>query len=376
MIHDVLIIGAGISGASVAYEVAQAGGNVIMLEAETVAGYHSTGRSAALFTRNYGGPLVRQINAASAPFLASPPDGFCDGPLLSRRGSLTVASAETVDDLLPLLVLSEPGDEVVPITPQEAVARVPYLRIERVAAAIFEANVADIDVERLYQGYLKGFARHGGTIAKGAGVLALHRGAGLWQVETRKSRYQAKIVVNAAGAWAEQVGAMAGARPIGLVPRRRTAIIVDAPAGLDLAGSPAVDFISSGAYIKPEAGKLMASPGDATPTQPQDARPEELDIAHLADWIETETLIPVRRIAHSWAGLRSFVPDEAPVVGFDPRLSGFVWLAGQGGYGIMMAPALAKMTAQIILAGAGSSGPTPSGPDPDRLSPRRLFPQS
>ena len=130
---------------------------------------------------------------------------------------------------------------------------------------------------------------------------------------------------------------------------RRTGIIIDAPTGLDLAASPAVDFVASGAYIKPDAGKLMASPGDATPTNPQDVQPEELDIAHLAHWIETETLIPVRRISHSWAGLRSFVADEAPVVGYDNRVPDFFWLAAQGGYGIMMAPALSNLAVGLLL---------------------------
>jgi len=372
MIYDVLVIGGGISGASVAFELANAGSNVLVLEQESAPGYHSTGRSAALFTRNYGGPVVRQINAASAPFFASPPNGFCDAPLLTPRGSLTVASAEAVDGLLPLLAMSEPGHEVVEITPEEAVARVPYLRLERVAAAIFEADVSDIDVAGLHQGYLKGIAKRGGTVATREAVTGLSHEASVWTVQTQKNTYRAKTLVNSAGAWADEVGLMAGARPIGLVPMRRTGIIIDAPPGLDLVKSPAVDFVASGAYIKPEAGKLMASPGDATPTIPQDVRPEELDIAHLAHWIETETLITVRRISHSWAGLRSFVADGAPVVGFDEQAPDFLWVAGQGGYGIMMAPALAQIAADLVLGRAAVPGRSNFGLNTQSISPQRL----
>ncbi|GFE63876.1 NAD(P)/FAD-dependent oxidoreductase [Litoreibacter roseus] len=348
MIHDFLVIGGGISGASVAYELAAAG-TVLVLEAESSPGYHSTGRSAALFTRNYGGPVVRQINASSASFFASPPEGFCDSPLLTPRGALTVADEENLDKLPALLALSEPGEDVIEITSEEALALAPYLRPERVASAVYEANVADIDVANLHQGYLKGIRQRGGTIATGEAVTVMTHQNDLWNVQAKRETYRAKVVVNASGAWADEIGAIVSAQHIGLVPMRRTGIILDAPDGLDLAASPAVDFAGSNAYIKPEAGTLMASPGDATPTQPQDVRPDELDIAHLAHWIETETLIPVRRISHSWAGLRSFVSDEAPVVGFDNNVPDFLWLAAQGGYGIMMAPALAKLAADLVL---------------------------
>ncbi len=348
MIHDFLVIGGGISGASAAYELADAS-TVLVLEAEVSLGYHSTGRSAALFTRNYGGPVVRQINAASATFFASPPIGFCHTALLTPRGALTVADAEGLDQLPALLALSEPDAKVVELTTKEALELAPYLRPDRIVGAVYEANVKDIDVSGLHQGYLKGIRRRGGTIVTGKAVLSLLHNAGVWEAKTNDQTYRARTIVNAAGAWADEVGALAGAQAIGLVPMRRTGIIIDAPDGLDLAASPAVDFAASGAYVKPDAGKLMASPGDATPTHPQDVRPEELDIAHLAHWIETETLIPVRRISHSWAGLRSFVADKAPVVGFDSRVPDFLWLAAQGGYGIMMAPALARFAADLLL---------------------------
>ncbi|SHH34635.1 NAD(P)/FAD-dependent oxidoreductase [Marivita hallyeonensis] len=366
MIHDFLVIGGGISGASVAYELAESS-KVLVLEAETSLGYHSTGRSAALFTRNYGGPVVRQINIASASFFGSPPDGFCDTPLLTRRGALTVADAESFAVTEDLLAMSEPGEEVVEITAEEAVARAPYLRPDRIARAVLEENVSDIDVAGLHQRYIKAIKQRGGTIMTGAAVKDLRWQDGAWEVSTKGQTYRAKTLVNAAGAWADDVAVMAGIDKIGLVPMRRTAIIIDAPEGLDLSATPAVDFAASGAYIKPEAGKLMASPGDATPTTPQDVRPEELDIAHLAHLIETETLIPVRRVSHSWAGLRSFVADEAPVVGFAPSTPNFFWLAAQGGYGIMMAPALARFAADLLM----QRPPGDVGFDTEAISPTR-----
>lgn len=371
MIYDFLVIGGGISGASAAYELASHG-SVLLLEAEKSAGYHSTGRSAALFTRNYGGPVVRRINAASAAFFKSPPDGFCDAPLLTPRGSLTVAAPGDEHALEPLLDASEPGEEIVRVSVEEVLEKVPFLRPDRVASAVYEANVTDIDVAGLHQGYLKGLKARGGGVMTGERVSALGRDAGHWTVKTPSESFEARIVINAAGAWADQVGQLAGARPIGLVAKRRTAIIIDAPEGTDIPALPAVDFAGSDIYLKPDAGRLMASPGDATPTEPQDVQPDEMDVAILADWLQRETLIPVRRIQHSWAGLRNFVADEVPVVGFDRQLEGFFWLAGQGGYGIMMAPALAQHTMHLCTSGQPFPGLLAAGIVADDLSRQRL----
>jgi len=346
VIYDFLVIGGGIAGASAAFELA-AHGTVLLLEAESTTGYHATGRSAALFTRNYGNPVVREINATSAPFFRSPPAGFCETPLLTPRGSLTVAHPDHKGGLNDVLALSEPGEEVAAISSKEACEMVPFLRPERVGFAVFEANVADIDVASLHLSYLKGAKARGAVILTKQPVAALSRHAGIWKAQTSNDTHSAATIINAAGAWADQIGALVGAQSIGLVPMRRTAIIIDAPEGIQCAGLPAVDFAGSGAYMKPDAGKLMASPGDAVPTDPHDAWADDMDIAVFADWIEHETTIKVEKIAHSWAGLRSFVPDEAPVVGFDTDVPSFFWLAGQGGFGIMMAPALAVLTAEL-----------------------------
>lgn len=356
------------AGASAAYELAPYG-SVLLLEAETTMGYHATGRSAALFTRNYGCPIVRQVNAASAPFFRSPPAGFCETPLLTPRGSLTVAPPGHEGGLDDLLAMTEPGEEVVRIDPKDACEMVPFLRPERVGHAAFEANVTDIDVANLHLSYLKGAKARGAVVMTKQSVAALTLQAGVWTVQTAKDTHSAAIIINAAGAWADQIGEMAGARRIGLVPMRRTAIIINAPEGTQCAALPAVDFAGTGAYMKPDAGKLMASPGDATPTDPHDAWADDMDIAVFADWIEHETTIKVEKIEHSWAGLRSFVPDEAPVVGFDSDVAGFFWLAGQGGFGIMMAPALAMLTAKFCTQ---TSMPT-NDHFATALSPARLF---
>ncbi len=369
--YDYLIIGAGISGAAAAYELAPHG-KVLMIEAETMPGYHSTGRSAALFTRNYGNAVVRRINQASHDFFLHPPAGFCTSPLLTPRGSLTIAGPGHEAGLDAILALSSQGHEIERITAARALELAPLLRPGGVASAAYEPGVTDIDVAGLHQGYLRGFRKRGGTLLGGKRVDHLERVEGGWRVVAGDTVLAARIVVNAAGAWAGLVGDMAGAISTGLVPKRRTAIVVDAPPGMLTSAMPAIDFVGSDAYIKPDAGRIMASPGDQTATEPQDAQPDELDVAMLVDWLETETCIKVKRIGSSWAGLRSFVADEQPVVGFDAQAEGFFWLAGQGGYGIMMAPALAKAVAGLINTDALPSFLLDANVTKADIDPRRI----
>ena len=350
MQFDYLVVGAGISGSAAAYELATSG-TVALLEAETAPGYHSTGRSAALYTRNYGPPTVQKINQASEGFFAAPPPGFCERPLLTPRGALTIAGPGEEQRLDALMNLSSPGHEIDWLASGQALALAPLLRREHVAAAAYERGVMDIDVACLHQGYLKGFKARGGQLFCHARVVGLEHNGRDWRVTTGSGTFQSRILINAAGAWAGQIGSMAGAANVGLVPKRRTAIVVDAPEGMDCGPMPSVDFIGTDAYFKPDAGRIMASPGDQTPVEPQDVQPDEWDVAVLVDWLEARTHIKVRRIAHSWAGLRSFVADEVPVVGFDPLAANFFWLAGQGGYGIMMAPALGQAASGLILHG-------------------------
>jgi len=347
MAYDFIVIGAGISGASVAYELAKSG-SVALFEAENTPGYHSTSRSAALFTPNFGTPQVSEINKASKVFFLDPPEGFCEAPLLIPRGALTVASNERsgLDDLLKLSSASSPIYE---ISTEEALKLAPIMRPDKITAAVYEPNVMDIDVASLHQGYLRGFKRRGGELLLKHRINRIERQSDTWSVTSGDRTYKGRKIINAAGAWADQVGELAGAMTIGLVPKRRTAIIVDSPECLDLSAMPLVDFIG-GAYLKPEAGKLMVSPGDETPVKPQDIQPDDFEVAVLVDWLESNTLVSVDRVEHSWAGLRSFVADGNPVVKFDNKVADFFWLAGQGGYGIMMAPTLAKRAALQLLS--------------------------
>jgi len=348
MQYDFLVVGAGVSGTAAAYELTRHG-SVLLVEAEASPGYHASGRSAALFTPHQGTPMVQAINRASAAFFATPPAGFTDQPLLSPRGGLTIAAPGEEHRLAALLALSAPGREVHEVSIKTALALAPLLRPERVGAAVHEPGVADIDVDTLHQGYLRGFKQRGGILICGQRISALHRSGGLWAAQTPDASFQARIIVNAAGAWADHVAVLAGADPIGLVPKRRTAIIVDGLPGIDTRALPTVDFTSTDAYFKPDGGRIMASLGDQEPVDAQDIRPDEWEIALLADWLQRETLLTIHRIGHSWAGLRSFVADDDPVVGYDERVPDFFWLAAQGGYGIMMAPMLARAATAILL---------------------------
>ncbi len=341
--YDYLIIGAGISGAAAAYELSTHG-NVAVVDAEARAGYHSTGRSAAMYTPNYGGELVRKICRLSYGFLDSPPEGFCSQPLLQGRGMMTVASPGQEEAMA--LKLAAGGSEYVAMDADQTIAMAPFLRREKVLGAIYEAGVAGIDVDALHQGFLGGMRRRGGTLLLEHGVTGLHRQANGWEAVLGDRRIQARVVINAAGAWADKVGCMAGAASVGLVPKRRTAILVDPPAGCDLARVPAIDFMGINNYIIPNAGQLMVSPGDETPVEPQDIQTDDMEVAVLVDWLENQTSIEVRRLNHQWA--RSFVDDGVPVVGFDPVVEDFFWLAGQGGYGIMMSSCLARAAAGLI----------------------------
>jgi D-arginine dehydrogenase len=367
---DFLVIGGGISGAAAAFELA-AHGKVAVLEAESTPGYHSTGRSAALHTRNYGNAVVRALSRAGLPFFAGPPPGFADHPLLSPRGGLTVGTAEQRPEIDALLALGADNGSVVEVSPAQAVERAPFLKRDGIAHAAYQDGIFDLDVAAIHQGFIKGLKARGGRLLCNAPVAALERIGRAWHLEAGEATARAPLVVNAAGAWADKVAALAGLKPVGLVPKRRTAILVDLPAGTDTRGWPAVDQAGNGCYCKPETGRIMASPGDETPVEPGDAQPEEEDIAIAADWLERRTNIAVRRIGHKWAGLRSFVADGAPVAGFDEEAAGFFWLCGQGGYGIMLAPVLGRAAAQLAVHGSLPADLVDAGLSAADLAPKR-----
>jgi D-arginine dehydrogenase len=345
---DFLVIGGGIAGASAAHELA-AFGRVIVLERESQPGYHTTGRSAALFTETYGNSTMRALTRASKVFLQSPPAGFAKAPLLTARGTLLAARADQREALE--RTFAECSALVANLalwTGAQVRERVPVFAPEQIDGGLWEPDAMDIDVHALHQGWLRGLRSRGSELVCDAEVVALDRQNGQWEVRTRAQRYAAPSVINAAGAWADEIGRLAGATRIGLVPKRRTAITFDPPQGLSIERWPAVIDVDEQWYFKPDAGRILASPADETPSPPCDAQPDEYDIAVLVERITTATLLAIPRIRAKWAGLRSFVADKTVVAGYDPRCPGFFWLAGQGGYGIQTAPALGRVAAALV----------------------------
>lgn len=371
---DVVVIGAGMAGASAACFLADAGAEVVLLEREDRPGYHSTGRSAAVYTQTYGNAAVRALTIGGKPFFDAPPAGFASHPILTPRGAMFVGRSDQV------AALERTAAEARALVPSvrafdaaEARRIVPSLRADYVAGAVFEPEAMDIDVDALHQGFLRGLRAAGGTVVTDAEVVGLERAAGIWTVTTRTGAFSAPVVIDAAGAWCDAVGRMAGCRPIGLVPKRRTAILFDPPPGVEIARWPLTIDVDETFYFKPDAGKILASPADETPMAPCDVQPDELDIAIAVDRIQQAADLPVRRIEHRWAGLRSFVADKTPVAGFDPEREGFFWLSGQGGYGIQTAPALGRATAALargrpLPADLAALGLTEAALSPARLA--------
>ncbi len=341
---DVVVIGAGMAGAAAAYELA-ANRSVLLLERESHPGYHTTGRSAALFSETYGNAAIRALTAASRQFYEQPPAGFAP-PLLSPRGVIMVARPDQAARLHQWVESVRPA--ACAMTATEVLARVPLLRRDYVGAGAFEPGAMDIDVHALHDGYLRGAKAQGAAIATNVLLDGLTRSGTGWTVRSGAGTWTAGTVVNAAGAWADQVAALAGAPSCGLQPMRRTAITVDLPDGMDATGWPIVIDVDEEFYFKPEGGRLLLSPADETPMPPCDVQPDELDIAICVDRVQRAADLPVRRVVHSWAGLRSFVPDRTPVIGYDLDVPGFFWLAGQGGYGIQAAPAMGRLAASLL----------------------------
>jgi D-arginine dehydrogenase len=375
---DIIILGAGMAGASLAAELGAElgrGGDaprrVLLLELEDQPGRHATGRSAAMFFESYGNPTVRALTRASRAFLEQPPAGFADSALMTPRAAMFVADADGLGRLeaLHATVQGEPGARL--IDGSAARQRVPILRADRVAAALLDGSGCDMDVAAIHQGCLRQARRAGVQLLLGAAEPAIRREGGAWRVQCRAGAFSAPLLVNATGAWADQVAALSGATPVGLQPMRRTALLVDAPRDLDCRGWPMVIDVDETVYFKPDAGQLLLSPANEDPMPPCDVVPEELDIAIAVDRFETLTTERVQRINHRWAGLRSFVADRSPVAGFDTRAEGFFWLAGQGGYGIQMASALARSAAALLLGRPLPDDVRRQGVEAADLSPQR-----
>ena len=345
---DVLIVGAGMAGASAAYFLAPHK-RVMLLERESQPGYHATGRSAAMYSETYGNATVRAITTASKAFYQNPPAGFSEYPLMSQHGSLMVGNADDEADLRQALHNMQ---ALVPSiewwTQADILQLVPVLHPEAAVYGVYEPDATDLDVHAIHQGFLRGAKAAGAQLVCDAAVDQISFEAGQWCVTTSAGRFCAPVLVNAAGAWCDEMAALAGVKPVGLVPKRRTALTCDAPAGCDISGWPLVMDAQESFYFKPDAGMLLVSPANEDPVGPQDVQPEELDLAIAVDRVETATSLQIRQVRRKWAGLRSFVSDRSPVVGFAPDAPGFFWLAGQGGYGIQTAPAMGELVAALV----------------------------
>jgi D-arginine dehydrogenase len=364
MIHDIAVIGAGMAGASIAAELAPHA-RVLLIEAEDAPGYHATGRSAAFYEECYGGPGVVPLTRASGSYLS-------DHGFLTPRGGLYIGRAEdraAMDSFR--ASYAGTGVQIEPLAPAALAERVPHIRPEW-SEALYQPACADIDVAGLHQHYLGVAARHGVEIATRARVSGLRRENGVWTVTgDRGETWRAATIVNAAGAWADEVAQAAGVHPVGIAPFRRTVAVlrVEPQASPDL---PLVLDIGGGFYFKPDAGRLWLSPHDEIPSAPCDAAPEEWDVAVAIDRFQNVTDWRIAAVERRWAGLRSFAPDRMPVYGFDSGLEGFFWFAGQGGFGIQTAPAAARLGAQLLL-GQGADAVT-AGIDAARYAPARFLP--
>jgi len=345
---DVAVVGAGMAGASLAAEIAGQA-SVLILEAEDQPGYHSTGRSAAFWSESYGGPFIQPLTSASGRFLADPPADFAEAPFLSPRGAIHLADPEGEPRLAALA--EEFAGSSVPLEPMDRAAleaALPGLR-PGWDRGLYEPTCADIDVARLHAAYLKRARARGAFVQTGARVEQAERREQGWRIETRAGAFEAAILVNAAGAWADAVAAAASERALGIQPYRRTLsqlrIDPPAPAALPLVIDACARF-----YFKPEAGgRLWLSPHDETACEPGDCAAEEYDVALAIDRMQQAVDWRVERVERSWAGLRSFAPDRLPVYGFAPGGRDFFWCAGQGGFGIQTAPAGAKLAAALLL---------------------------
>jgi D-arginine dehydrogenase len=370
--YEFIVIGAGIAGASAAYELAKIGATII-LERESQPGYHTTGRSAAVFSEIYGNGTIRGLTVGSRQFFASPPAGFSEYPLWKERRSVMIARS----DQLPRLERAH--DEWVKLVPSvrwlegdEARGVTPMLKRDYVAGGVLEPAANDLDVHEIHRGFLRGATRAGATLVCDAEVLELSRQGAAWRVRTKSGEFSGSFIVNAAGAWGDAIAALAGARPVALAPKRRTAILFDPAPPDDVNDWPIVIDADEQFYFKPDAGRLLGSPADETVSPPCDAQPEEIDVAVAVDRIEQAATFRVQRLVRKWAGLRTFVADKSPVAGLDGEVPGFFWLVGQGGYGIQTSPAMGRVTAALISGGEIPDDLQRLGVRANNLSPARL----
>lgn len=358
---DIIVIGAGLAGASVGAHLAETH-KVVVLEMEDRPGYHSTGRSAAMFEPNYGPAPIRALTRAARPvfeeiraftmretifFMTEGQDGAFDAQMQAQVGMHEISMAVAHD-------------------------KYPLLRVENLRRAILDPGTADIDVDLVHQFFLRKLKSGGGKLACGHHVESIVRDGGRWRVTAGRAAFHAPIIVNAAGAWGDVVAAMAGAEPVGLQPKRRSMAVVPMPDGHDATAWPMIGDVGETWYSKAQSSKLLVSPADATPVDPHDAFADDMALAEGIDRFQQAVTFEITRVEHTWGGLRSFAADGNPVVGFDSKLEGFFWLVGQGGYGIQTAPALSRTAAALVRGEPVPADVLAEGYNPAHLSPQRF----
>ena len=348
---DIIVIGAGISGVSAAAELA-ADSTVTVLEMEAQPGYHASGRSAAYFAAAYGKKIIRDITGCCEAFLRNPPDGFTEVELFHPRDCMFFGREDQAERLQ---AMQQDNPRLQFVDADAVRKRVPVLSPDYLYGAMWDRKGGDLDVDALLQGFLRLLRRRGGKFLANHLVSSLERSGGVWTATAGSQEFQAPVIVNAAGAWVERVAGMAGLESLGIEPLRRTALTIDPPGGVEIRNWPEMVDADEDFYFKPDAGQIMISPADETPSNPCDAQPEDLDVATGVYRFEQATGLDIRHVNHSWAGLRTFAPDRVFVAGFDPRSEGFFWLAGQGGYGVQSSPAMARLTRFLV------NGVTPEG---------------
>jgi D-arginine dehydrogenase len=369
---DICVIGGGLAGLSAAAGLA-AVRRVVLVESEPHWAYHSSGRSAALFAESYGNAPVRALTRASRDFYLA--TGLASGDSRSftqPRGALFVATAaqQTCLDAL-YEALSQASPAVSLLEPGEALRLCPALRPDTLSRALLDPDARDIDVAAVVDHYARLFRSNGGRPCRDSAVVGLEHAGGVWHIRTANSSIRASIVINAAGAWADEVARAAGVAAAGLEPRRRTAVRVSA-GSWSVAQWPCVIDASEQWYFRADAGALLVSPADETPSAPCDSQPDDYDVALAIDRVEAATRLVIGRPLSAWAGLRTFAVDRTPVVGFDPDMPHFYWLAGQGGYGIQTAPALAQLAVAQVTGNQPPSQLADAGVDAAALAPARL----
>ena len=368
----IVVVGGGIAGVSAAHFLCEThpDADVQLVETEPVLAHHTTGRSAAIRLENLSTPPNRILTVAGLGFLVDPPDGLVDVPLLTHRPVMHVATAEQghlVDELLEAGSTGNPPSTEIGL--DEAARLFPPLRPGHAARAVLESDCADIDVGALHQAYVRGLRRAGGRIAVSTRVDAARPDGDGWRIDTTDGEMIADVVVNAAGAWGDEVAAAAGVEPIGLQPCRRTAFMVNGP-GVDTTGWAFTADVEHRWYVKDDGPQMLCSLGEETPLEPCDVRPEEADVALAIERINAATTLGIRSVNSAWAGLRTFAPDRSLVIGPDPERPSFVWCVGQGGCGIQTSAAAGRLTADLALGGAPSA--LFAGADVSGLLPGRL----